>query len=48
MKCHISDFGMASKVQPEPIEAEGMWPTGWMPPESLTEGIFSEKSDVVS
>ena len=49
----VADFGLAEDVYTKTYFREDgsssvLVPFKWMPPESLEEGVFSEKSDVVS
>ena len=48
----VSDFGLSEDVYQknyfrETNSSEAKLPTRWMAPESLSDGHFSEKSDVV-
>ena len=50
----VADFGLSAKIytsayyrQTETDTAVKL-PVRWMPPESITDGIFTEKSDIVS
>ena len=48
----VSDFGLSESINPSKDyfrqQEEGVkLPFKWMPPESLGDGIFSEKTDVV-
>lgn len=57
INCHflikITDFGLSEDVFQREYYREGMegaiskLPVKWMAPESLSDGLFSEKSDVV-
>lgn len=45
----IGDFGLARDVYKSDYyrkRGEGLLPVRWMPPESLTDGIFNKHSDV--
>ena len=49
----VADFGLAEDVYTKTYfrqdsSSSVLVPFKWMPPESLEEGVFSEKSDVVS
>ena len=44
----IGDFGLARSLQQDYYIGEGTLPIKWMPPESLSYGKFSIKSDVWS
>lgn len=45
----IGDFGLARDVYKNDYyrkNGEGLLPVRWMPPESLTDGIFTKYSDI--
>ena len=44
----IGDFGLARILEQDYYIGEGTLPIKWMPPESLSYGKFSTKSDVWS
>ena len=49
----ITDFGLTEDVYARNYFRQGQWlsvklPVKWMAPESLQDGIFSNKTDVVS
>ena len=49
----ITDFGLSEDVYARNYFRQGEWlavklPVKWMAPESLQDGVFSDKTDVVS
>ena len=49
----VSDFGLSEDIYTrgyyqQKKDAKVKLPVKWMPPESIADGIFNEKSDVVS
>ena len=49
----VSDFGLSEDIYTRGFyqqnkDSEVKLPMKWMPPESIVDGLFSEKSDVVS
>ena len=49
----ITDFGLTEDVYTRNYFRQGQWlavklPVKWMAPESLQDGVFSDKTDVVS
>ena len=50
----VADFGLSEDIytsryyQQEKSDTPAKLPARWMPPESIADGIFTEKSDVVS
>ena len=50
MKVKVADFGLSRDVYSRDyyrLERRAKLPVKWMPPESLNDNIFNEKSDVV-
>ena len=50
----VADFGLSEKIytrayyRQKKSDTAVKLPVRWMPPESIADGIFTEKSDVVS
>ena len=49
----ITDFGLTEDIYSRNYFRQGQWlavklPIKWMAPESLQDGVFSDKTDVVS
>ena len=50
----VADFGLSEDIytstyyRQRKTDTTAKLPMRWMPPESITDGIFTEKSDIVS